>query len=57
MGSVDVCLEKKGEFWGEPGAWYLPSGSNKVKVWKQWRVVGGLLKLGVNSWWCLCGNL
>ena len=36
MGSVDVCLEKKGKFWGEPGAWYLPSGSNKVKVWKQW---------------------
>ena len=22
-----------GRFWGEAGAGYLPSGSNKVKVW------------------------
>ena len=37
MGCVDVCLKKKKwRFWGEAGAGYLASGSNKVKLWRQW---------------------
>ena len=28
--------KKKGRFWSEAGAGYLPSGSNKVKVWRRW---------------------
>ena len=38
MGSADACIEKKkGRFWGEINGGYLPSGSNKVKVWRRWR--------------------
>ena len=37
MGCVDVCLEKKkGRFWDEAGAGYLPSGSSRVKVCRRW---------------------
>ena len=44
MGCIDICLEKKkGRFWGEADDGYLPSGSNKVKVWRCW---SGLLELG-----------
>ena len=37
MVCVDVCLERmKGRFLGEPGAGYMPSGSNNLKVWRRW---------------------
>ena len=37
MDFIDACLDnKKGRFWGEAGAAYLPSGSNKMKAWRQW---------------------
>ena len=35
MGFVDVCLEKKGRFWGDAGAEYLPSWSSRGEVWRQ----------------------
>ena len=31
-----VVKKKKGRFWCEASAGYLPSGSNKVKVWRWW---------------------
>ena len=37
MGYVDVCLKnKKVRFWRETGTGYQASGSNKVKLWRQW---------------------
>ena len=51
---------KKGEgrLWPEAGAGYLPCGNNMVKKWdSEWVLVGGLLWLNGNYWWCLCGNL
>ena len=54
MGCVDVCLEKKkGRFWGEACADYLPTGSNKVKVWRLWR---GFLLLDCCGWVVILGR-
>ena len=53
MVCVDICLEKKkGRFWGEAGAGYLPNGSNKVKVWR-WE--SGLL-VDCCSWVAILGS-
>ena len=47
-GCFDVCLEKKkGRFWSEAGAGYLPSGSNGVKEWRRW---SSFLLLDCCSW-------
>ena len=54
MDCVDVCLEKKkGRFWGEAGAGYLPSRSNKVKVCRQW---SGFLLLDCCGWIVILGS-
>ena len=48
MGCVDLCLKKKKwRFWGEAGAVYLASGSNTVKLWRQWCRL--LVDCGLNS--------
>ena len=40
IATIGLCWcmprKKKGRFWSEAGAGYLPSGSNKVKVWRRW---------------------
>ena len=55
MDCVDVCLEiKKGSFWGEAGAGYLPSENNKVKVWESWR---GFLLVDCCGWVVIFGSV
>ena len=60
MGCIDVCLEQKGREILEWIRCWVPAW------WKQWGenveavegdLVSGLLWLGGNSWWRLCGNL
>ena len=51
---VDVCLgSKKGRFLGEAVTAYLPSGSNKVKVWRGW---SGFLLVGCCGWVVTLGS-
>ena len=51
---VDVCLgSKKGKFLGEAVTAYLPSGSNKVKVWRGW---SGFLLVGYCGWVVTLGS-
>ena len=38
---------------GEAGADYLPSGSNKVKVWRRW---SGFLLLDCSGWVLILGS-
>ena len=53
-GCVDVCLEKKkGRFWGQASAGYLPNGSKKGKVWRQW----SRLLLDCCSWVVILGSV
>ena len=53
-GCIDECLEKKkGRFWGEAGADHLPSGSNKVKVWRWW---SEFLLFGCCGWVVILGS-
>ena len=52
---VDVCLEKKkGRFWGEAGAGYLPSGSIEVKVWRRWN---RFLLVDCSGWVVILGSV
>ena len=54
MSCVDLCLEKKkGRFWGEASANYLPRESNEVKVWRWW---SGFLLLDCCGWVVILGN-
>ena len=60
MGCIDVCLEQKGREIMEwircwLSAWWKEWGEKAETVERD--LVGGLLWLGGNSWWCLCGNL
>ena len=52
---VLICAlkKKKRRFWGEAGADYLLSGSNKVKVWRQW---SGFLLLHCCGWVVILGS-
>ena len=48
-----VQKKKKGRFWGEAGAGYLPSGSNKVKVWR----LQSELQVDCCSWVAILGSV
>ena len=53
MGCIGVCQEKKkGRFWCEVDAGYLPSGNNEMEVWRQW---SGFLLLNCCVWVVILG--